>query len=381
MTQKIDNSNSNYIDLFEDVPISLGSITNFLNNYNKNYIKTINNNFHKIIVESKPNDPIEILKKAYRDGNLVLVIGSGVSKQMGIPDWKTLMQKLLIDTLNNQNDENSKNSIIIAQLFSDLFPKNPLIAARYLRDHFKDNIEFNNKIRDTLYNNIDKSSDKSTIKEILNFIIAPGKSPNLDSIITYNFDDLLEKEIEKTKLPIPYEVIHKTGQNPSNKGLVIFHVHGYLPENYQLDSSNVVLSEDIYHKLYYEMYNWNNLLQINKFKEKTCLFIGTSLSDPNLRRLLDISKKLRGNGEYHFIIKEKQDKQRIKNTIKQYLDSNKNLLDEKIKAKMDLDEAVNEIVNLQQNFEEKDALSLCVSPIWVKEYNSEIPSILKSIRK
>jgi hypothetical protein len=47
-----------------------------------------------------------------------------------------------------------------------------------------------------------------------------------------------------------------------------------------------------------------NLIQLNKLTQNTCLFIGISLTDPNMRRLLDVaSRKNPGKRPFHYIIK------------------------------------------------------------------------------
>ena len=93
----------------------------------------------------------------------------------------------------------------------------------------------------------------------------------------------------------------------------------------KLDNRNkITFSEDFYHQLYTDVYCWSNIVQIDKFTNNTCLFIGISLTDPNLRRLLDVAKKLRGNKSTpHYIIKERYNKKKIINKVKRAVNNGK----------------------------------------------------------
>ena len=57
--------------------------------------------------------------------------------------------------------------------------------------------------------------------------------------------------------------------------------------------------------MYNDVYNWSNIKQINALREKNCLFIGCSLSDPNMRRLLDIAYDK--SEAKHYAILKKED--------------------------------------------------------------------------
>lgn len=109
------------------------------------------------------------------------------------------------------------------------------------------------------------------------------------AIITFNFDDLVEKALAQKG--IAYRPIWKEGQSRNVNTLPIFHVHGYLPSDGELDEPNLVFSEDTYHSQFINPYSWSNLVQLNTYSENVCIFIGLSLADPNLRRLLDISHR------------------------------------------------------------------------------------------
>lgn len=128
----------------------------------------------------------------------------------------------------------------------------------------------------------------------------------------------------------------------------IYHVHGYLPRNKKIEKQNLVFSEDGYHTQFIDPYSWSNLIQLYKYMNNSCLFIGVSLSDPNLRRILDISKRKNERSEnQHFIIKKLPDKN-------------------------------SSVYDLEIMLEEQDALMLGLNVIWASSYD-EYPLILKEI--
>lgn len=354
---------------------------------------SLSSNFEKSLLLTRGEErtykqKINTITDWYRSQRLVMVLGAGASASYGLPDWNTLLQKLLLITI--KSDDERPNDLekagVIARTFANIFEPNPLISARYLNDYFKkkrpdSKLAFESAIRDALYAGIKSNEDSDLLKEIRQFCVAAGKSPNLDSIITYNYDDLMEQCLKNIAVDIPFMPIHARGMKHEHHQLPIYHVHGYLPKSGQLTTRNkVVLSEDGYHQQYSDAYGWSNLIQINKFKDYNCLFIGTSFSDPNLRRLLDISKNERGDEEiHHYCFKKRHDKEKIKEKLENLLSDNEDILDEKINAQLGLDDVVEELIKLMEKFEENDALSFGVGILWVDEYD-EIPESLKNIR-
>lgn len=261
-----------------------------------------------------------------------------------------------------------------------------MISARYLHNYFDDKkssskLAFENAIRDVLYEEIDNENESDLLKEIRQFCIAAGRNPNLDSIITYNYDDLLERCLKNIDVDIPFSPIYSTGMKHEIHKLPIYHVHGYLPHKGKLTLKNkVILSEDDYHRQYSDIYGWSNLIQINKFKDLNCLFIGLSFSDPNLRRLLDIAKKERGDDDiHHYCFKKKYNKVKTQQKLEKLLSENQEIMDEKSNAQLELEDAVEDLIKLREKFDEADALSFGVGVVWVDSYD-EIPDLLKEIR-
>ena len=80
----------------------------------------------------------------------------------------------------------------------------------------------------------------------------------------------------------------------------VYHVHGLIPQENQGIVSTLILSEREYHEMYKEAYNWSIIEQLHALDRNTCFFIGISMTDPNLRRLLDISRMESDHESRHF---------------------------------------------------------------------------------
>jgi SIR2-like domain len=338
----------------------------------------------KAITESLPKTEqlthekvVQKLNRHYRDQNLVLVLGAGVSMSFGLPGWDILLQKLMITTIEKEPDV----STVLSKLFTNVFAPNPLIAGRYLQEYYDErNQSFELAVRDVLYKELDINKTSALMDEIINYCVAPANSPKLDSVISYNYDDILEQRLSRVGVSIPYKSIYGIGMS-TNGQLPVFHVHGFLPQTGNLSEDNqITFGESIYHKQYTDIYSWNNIVQINKFRDFNCLFIGSSLTDPNTRRLLDIARRQKGHKEqYHYIFKKRYGKVFVEEHLARLLKENEELLNEKSLAQMDFNKTVNLLIDIIQRFEEKDMASFGVKTIWIDDWD-EIPKMLKVIR-
>ena len=221
-----------------------------------------------------------ILSKAqesFNAGKNTLFLGAGLSKSMGLPGWNELLMQLL-DTLKKRKAL-SINDYSACVNDSD---KSLLLKARYLK-HFNDELDFSlvSDIRNALYSHIVK---KTNLLPIVCSLIETGK---VESVITYNYDDLLEEALKEEQ--IPFAPIDRSNR-PASGTLPIHHIHGMVARNTdEAYDSNVVLSEEDYHGLYNDAFHWANTEQLHALSQTSCFFIGLSMKDPNLRRLLDMS--------------------------------------------------------------------------------------------
>ena len=319
---------------------------------------------------------IAALRKAFAGNQLTLVCGAGISSDSAIPTWHDLLVNILND-IYSDHDPSNPDDMVSAEYLLSLMPESNLILGKYLRILLADSFEkvvqkhlyanYNQKRGlnsctednsiESISTGVSYTGDSSTeqnltchddetpiLKAIVELVHPKNSDGRLESIITFNFDDLIEKAL--TNHGIDCASIWKEGQTCRPDQLPVFHVHGFLPNQEELDSPNLVFSEESYHSQFNDPYSWANLTQLNSFSTDVCLFIGISLSDPDLRRLLDIIWG-KNHACKHYIIMKKSDR----------------------KSKTD------EIANM---LFEQDAYLLGLNVIWCSEF-SEIPDILSRI--
>lgn len=315
--------------------------------------KRVSTTIEKDDLENK----ISLLKEALIDNQLTLVCGAGVSRDSSIPAWNELLINILNEVFSNDCDLNTESKVTAEDLLP-LMPQSNLILGKYLKMILKD--DFYKVVQKHLYLYYNQNRDFEPIvqgTEAINYALETNmmkaivelarpkrRGNSLESIITFNFDDLLEHAL--TKNHIEYCSIWKEGQTHGINELPIYHVHGFLPNERDIKEPNLVFSEEAYHSQFIDPYSWSNLIQLNTFSKNVCLFVGLSLSDPNLRRLLDISWRRNQRCRHYIIMK-----------------------------KTPYNNRTDEITTM---LFEQDANSLGLNVIWCSDY-SEIPDILSKI--
>ena len=221
-----------------------------------------------------------ILKFYHHKIKTTLVFGAGVNSDYGGYDWKSL-----ISNLNNRYYENNISLMneISHYVGNELFVKGKVLKTSGF-DVYK---ELNKEIY--LYKEIRSFDDSSsTLYDCVSFII---KNPNID-VITYNYDTNLEYLCKKRG--VRYNTVYDDNSFISKEAIVsIFHVHGLLPfEKYNESkfTDSLIFNESEYFYLYNNPYSWNISKQLHDFTFNNCIFIGISMTDPNMKRLLELSR-------------------------------------------------------------------------------------------
>lgn len=330
-----------YVDLSQDLDSGLGRIIQALSDKPETISlgdKKEKRNYDKTILE---------LSKALKDGKLTLISGAGSSVGAGIPLWNDLLIRLLESMMKKiSNDHSVSLKKANPNDFQKKYGPSSLVVGKYLKSNLGN--DFLKELRNALYVNNPKTCD--VIEAIIDLARPQRDGKPLDSIITFNFDSLIEENLDKNN--VKYKAIYMEGMRNTSLELPIYHVHGYLPREGIITKNNeIVFSEESYHSQFIDPFSWSNLIQLNKLSQNTCLFLGLSVADPNLRRLLDVAnRKNPSKSLNHYIIKDIPNMGNPNDTID----------------------------NLAMFLTEQDYNELGLNVIWVNDFK-EIPKILKQI--
>lgn len=283
-------------------------------------------------------------KVSIAENNFSLFLGAGVSMSANLPCWWNLLAGM-IDRCKQRMFKEADLDQLTRVCYNS-----SIVMGRFIRMMMesKSNEEgFYQCLHDALYNGID-SFTSPLITEICNLI--QSKRQQAQGIITYNFDDVMERALRERGIG-NYSVF---GQNQPQHLFPIYHVHGFIPYANKDDIKSVpVLSEEEYHRVYASSYNWSNVEQLHALSRTTCIFIGLSMTDPNLRRLLDIAIQDSENDPRHFVFLPR---------ISEFG------TDKNAEAKN------NEAMKIQKQI----FLELGLRTIWYRDYN-ELPKLLKNL--
>lgn len=273
------------------------------------------------------------LGRAWNERRLVLFLGAGVSSDYGVPQWNSLIQNLLYGANQLEGYWPNYRMALLSRL-STQFDFSPVTLARVVKHMLLDKylqsksgekarkktlIDFKQQVRQQLYGKPLNPQHYTTLKAVADLIEKSESAPGgrrIQAVLTTNFDDLLETEIERraaahngARRRVLVERVHDERRR-TGAGLPVIHVHGLIPKEGAIPEADIVFTEDDYHRLTYSLFHWAINEITNYLYNYTVLFVGVSMSDPNLRRLLDATymrEQFTEGGDpklYHYLMRK-----------------------------------------------------------------------------
>jgi hypothetical protein len=304
-------------------------------------------------------DAFEQLRVDYLAGEVSLFVGAGVSMGCGLPDWRGLAEGVVrlfprkprapLGTASAATREGKQPpadpNALSALKANVLAREEPLLSMRYARSDGE--LDLNSLVCRCLYAMPIPLSES---------VLAIPTLEKARRICCFNYDDILDRSFAArgTACLALFQDMRIPLESPQT---IIFYPHGFLPDPSRHSfppTEKIVLSEDDYHDLYRSPYAWANMVQLTLLLNYTALFIGCSLLDPNVRRLLDISAKVRPAHSHYAFVRDPY----FRKDAKWY--------------KQNYGIAFRSV-------QERILRGLGIRPVWIQEY-SEIASALSSLR-
>lgn len=293
-----------------------------------------------------------IMQQAYRYGSLFLIVGAGLSMgEAGLVRWKDLVIEVLKYAIELGSEEERlkvANGIRETLYFAAETAEEEVRKA--LADHVPIAPECRLKIEGLLKNLIAQTTYDSDelrlitevvkqclgdryfnhLQSILYFAhhlnitnahqaiaaMARSEKPRLSAILTYNFDDLLEKAVTNAGKGYKAHCSQKGDwifQNGYKEGqpvaIDIFHVHGYVPSQMQFPTNiDLVFSANEYEHAYGTSNTITQSVNQAYLSDNALgLVLGSSLTD---NYAVDQMKTLHAQspGWYHYVLMDQSDK-------------------------------------------------------------------------
>lgn len=230
---------------------------------------------------------LDCARWSFRENKCSLFLGAGVSMSAGGPSWEELLLKAIRKSRKHFTKRDFK------KIYASC-GQSPIVMGRYIAPDRQSLTQIAEYLqRYVLYKGADVSRS-----ELITAICECMETGNVESVITYNYDDLVEMAIEQRGNTKAYSVVAKSRN--TTEEIPVYHVHGLIPHDKSLIAATPVLSEKDYHDIYRESFHWSNIEQLHALDRNSCFFIGLSMSDPNLRRLLDFSHAGNDNEIHHY---------------------------------------------------------------------------------
>jgi hypothetical protein len=338
---------------------------------------------------------LEGLRRAWAEKDLVLFLGAGVSKPYGIPTWKDLVLEILFD----QTDVARRLEPIdlpfrraLAAWLVDYYEYDPIILARVVKNEIRRRAsrrsqsrddahgQFLEKVRQHLYpKEPPVPREPTTLTAVADFIRRSGDGAGVSAVVSFNYDDLLERKLEGS---FDFRPVWSPRRSRS-KALPILHPHGFLPQEGDARECRLVFTEDDYHGLTASVFHWALTAIVHYLRHNTVLFIGLSMLDPNLRRLLDASYVF-GDIPAHWQLQKRHKISRgeMRTVLRDIRDRAR-----RFRQEMELDppeevpelqEAVLSVLEQADSYDRNLFEAMGVKTIWVEDYD-DIPAVLEQI--
>jgi SIR2-like domain len=219
-------------------------------------------------------DAIDRLARERRP--ITLIVGAGSSIEAELPSWPELVRNLLQGVAPRTPDA-ARRARWIEGILKEGLPGAAAVAEALIGDEKR----FHRRLRTALYG---RGSPRRFVAAALAQQVAwlKSKCPNDIAIVTANYDVLLEQALDDLDVPAPSRIEAEPPGTSVAHG--VLHLHGRLAPT-DGKTGRIVLSEKDYVEVQ-QPGSWHEQYMRTALEKTVCVFVGLSLSDPNLIRWL-----------------------------------------------------------------------------------------------
>lgn len=273
---------------------------------------------HRELLRRYPQAVVH-LRQLLQARRLGVVLGAGVSLEAGLPSWSDLVSGIkgeLVKLGVAPNDVEKESEPVQTQILFSRFrhfcledPDVEAVDASYRDAEIAS--RWRQLVHDVLYADVDNLKDLLDAHPYMEAL--SSVTQRLPLVVSYNFDDLLEKalsgraSLQPEKSTVGYYSSWGANFVLQDGRPVVYHPNGYLPFNLvDRYSDSVVLTEEALsdQAIDYSLGGYATLL--DHYAKQPCLFIGFSLADASMRNLLRQAVR-RAPGNVHYYIKYIED--------------------------------------------------------------------------
>ncbi len=208
-------------------------------------------------------------------------------------------RKLSDEETRKQNEKFKKSHELIRQLQDDFMEKimagDLTVIAQMVKNQVRPS-DWNYLIRKSIYASYEDDPYILRISSLYRELIELVRNKGISTIINYNFDDTFYHALKEHGLRYKncYENAPITGKER------IYYPHGYIPMKGGV-TTDIVICEDDYQNHIYQQNLWANSIQTVTLSSHSCIFVGLSLNDSNIRRIINMCSHARRYMHYAFL--------------------------------------------------------------------------------
>jgi hypothetical protein len=271
-------------------------------------------------MSTKYEEAVDRLCTVYRESDQIgLVAGAGVGKDSGVP----LYRDLALQVLELAREKRAlwgapREALEFLSSGSEGKSPDPDHILQFVADHLTSTTSMEWLAREVLYAKIERRTHKmvarhtfrknDTLDAVISLCAAiPGSdlaggqerrwstNRKVGAILTTNYDNLVEgsfgtKYGASLLKPVPGDKAREAMRG--KRVIPVYHMHGYVsyvddpdrPD--EVRASDLVIAEEDYYETFYNLLGFSNVVATSVLRRFPCLFVGCSMADRNVRRIL-----------------------------------------------------------------------------------------------